>query len=150
MIKLLETVASKQVATHGEAFGMGGGGGGGGAGCSGMKGRDLSTLVTSNQSRRKEASMKEPWVTGWVTTIGEVKYLLPDLQVQARSDQRVVETAVHVQREFVGVGGLLTTKTLHPRFEAGVTVLDVKNRRRQSYVAGLLQSREVVGTGNGG
>jgi hypothetical protein len=58
MIKLLETVASKQVAPHGAAFGMGGGGGGGGAGCSKKKGHhsSLSMLVTSNQSRRKGAS----------------------------------------------------------------------------------------------
>ena len=134
MIKLLETVASKQVAPHGAAFGMGGGGGGGGAGCSGMKGRDLSSLVTSNKSRRKEASKKEPWVTGWVTTIGEVKYFLPDLQVMAKSPtSRVVSTAVHVQREFAGCGGLLTTKTLHPRFEDCVAVLQVNHIKRPTF-----------------
>jgi hypothetical protein len=68
-----------------------------------------------------------------VTTIRGVKYLLPDLQVQVWTRRRVVETAVHVQREFVGVGGLLNTNTLHPKFEAGVAVLDVTNRRRPSF-----------------
>jgi len=138
MIKLLETVDSKQVAPHGAAFGRGGGGGVGGAGCSGRKGHDLSTRVASNKARRRiDGSMNAPWCTGFVITIEGVEYKLPDLQARAKPSTRIVDTAVHVKRQFCSVGGLLSTKTLHRKFEAGVCVLEAKKTRIPSFRIGI-------------